>query len=276
MLLATVRWERKRCPAWAVALVAGVAVLFKVTNIVGVAACVIYAVIRRVQTRRAPSVDDEPRIATAVGSRGVELQTTAPPQLRQPRIGMRRLVTFIVAVIAAVVVVELAWMLVSHAIEKFPANDLPSTTIYQVHTFPWERFWDSFGAAVTPLQRPYVAPTLNTHLVRGGWHIVNTLILVGVVIGAVWAGARSRLRALGGATLVAMVATGPLFSVVNYFFQNGMSYPPGIAPRYGLSVIPAAVVVCTVPLARSVWLRLGTSVFVVYLTVGTLVALLNN
>jgi hypothetical protein len=53
----------------------------------------------------------------------------------------------------------------------------------------------------------------------------------------------------------------------------GVYYPGGIAPRYGLSIVPAAALVSSILLARSRWLRYGAAAWAAWVAVITVIAL---
>jgi len=53
----------------------------------------------------------------------------------------------------------------------------------------------------------------------------------------------------------------------------GVYYPGGIAPRYGLSIVPAAALVASLCLARSRWLRYGAAAFATWTAAMTVLAL---
>ena len=172
----------------------------------------------------------------------------------------------------AVVVAALAWSVLQRVIQKFPGTDLPTNKIYEVSSFPFHAFFDSLGAGFSPLQHPYLPALTTTRSVVRAWPIVNAMLIGGTIIGAVWAGRGSRLRALGGAALFAMLIVGPVFMLTDYKFF-GVYYPGGIAPRYGLSIVPAAALVSSLVLARSRWLRYGAAAWAAWVAVITVIAL---
>jgi hypothetical protein len=222
----------------------------------GVGVCVLYIVVRSVQerleARRAPG-DEAP--ATA--------EIDMPP--------LRARVIAAIGIVGAVAVAAITWSAVQHAIQLFPGTDLPTNKVYEVSTFPFHAWLDSVYAGITPFHQPYLALQVTTRSTVRVWPIVNGMLLAGTIVGAVWAGRGSRLRALGGSALVGMALLGPVFTLVNYVFFH-IYFPAGIAPRYGLSVVPAAALVASVCVTRSRWLRLGTAVFAGWVVVITLLS----
>ena len=185
---------------------------------------------------------------------------------------MRTRVVNVAFIVGAVVVAALAWSVLQRMIQKFPGTDLPTNKIYEVSAFPYHAFFDSLGAGFSPLQHPYLPALTTTRSVLRAWPIVNAMLIAGTIIGAVWAGRGSRLRALGGAALFAMFIVGPVFMLTDYKFF-GVYYPGGIAPRYGLSIVPAAALVSSIVLARSRWLRYGAAAWAAWVAVITVIAL---
>lgn len=252
MVLATLRWEKGRWHWLVPALIGAFGVLLKITNGIVVGACVLYLVIRFVEQRLAARNETD-----AAGETGaVTLRTRVIP---------------VAGIVAAVVVAAFAWNVVQHSIEKIAGTDLPTNKSYEVDSLKTDAILDSVGDVVTPLRVPYLPRAVNTVATRDAWHVVNAGLFAGTIIGAIWAGRRSRLRALGGATLLMMVVVGPFFTISN-FALFGIVYEHGIAPRYGLSLVPAAILVTAVCLERSRWLLYGVSAYAVWVAVITLVA----
>jgi hypothetical protein len=241
-------------------LVGAAAVSLKVTNGLVVGLCVMYLVFRfveeRIAEREAARVDPPP----------------PSPDAEPSAIALRTRVVNVACIVGVVVVAALAGSVLQRAIQKFPGTDLPTNKIYEVSTFPFHAFFDSLGAGFSPFQHPYLPALTTTRATLRASMIVNGMLLAGTVFGAVWAGRGSRLRALGGAALGAMFVVGPVFMLTDYVFF-GVYYPGGIVPRYGLSIVPAAVVVASLCLQRSRWLRYGAALFAGWTALITLLAL---
>jgi hypothetical protein len=260
MLLATLRWEQRRWHWIVPALVGAAAVSLKVTNGLVVGLCVLYLVFRYVEERIAER--EAARVATPVPS----------PDAEASPIALRTRVVNVACIVGVVVLAALAWSVLQHAIQKFPGTDLPTNKVYEVSSFPFHAFFDSLGSGFSPFQHPYLPALTTTRATLRASMIVNGVLLAGTVFGAVWAGRGSRLRALGGASLVAMLVVGPVFMLTDYL-GFGVYYPGGIAPRYGLSIVPAAALVASLCLARSRWLRYGAAGFAAWTAVITVLAL---
>lgn len=261
MVLATLRWEKGRWHWIVPALVGALAVSLKITNGLAVGLCVLYLILRYAEDRLAARRADD-------WAGDAEVSPNAEPST----IAVRTRVINVAFIVGAVVIAALAWTIVQRSIQKFPGTELPTNKIYEVPGFPFHAWIDSLGAGFTPLQHPYLPALTTTRSVLRAWPIVNAALLAGTIIGAVWAGMGSRLRALGGAALFAMFVVGPLFTFTDYKFF-GVYYPGGIAPRYGLSIVPAAALVASLCLARSRWLRYGAAAWAAWVAIITVIAL---
>jgi len=266
MVLATLRWEQGRWHWIVPALVGVAAVSLKVTNGLVVGLCVLYLILRYVEDRL------EERREAAPDPEGGQSAPGQSPDVEPGTIAVRTRVVNVAFIVGAVVVAALAWSVLQRVIQKFPGTDLPTNKIYEVSAFPYHAFFDSLGAGFSPLQHPYLPVLTTTRSVMRAWPIVNAMLIGGTVIGAVWAGRGSRLRALGGAALFAMAIVGPVFMLTDYKFF-GVYYPGGIVPRYGLSIVPAAALVASLVLARSRWIRYGAAAWAAWVAVITVIAL---
>jgi len=256
-VLATVRWEKGRWHWLVPALVGAAAVSLKITNGLVVGLCVLYLLLRYAEER----LEERRRTSD-------ETESVGEPSA----VSVRTRVINVAFIVGAVVIAALAWSVLQRMIQKFPGTNLPTNKIYEVSRFPFHPFFDSLGAGLSPLQHPYLPALTTTRTVTRAWPIVNAALIAGTIIGAVWAGRGSRLRALGGAALFAMFIVGPVFTLTDYKFF-GVYYPGGIAPRYGLSIVPAAALVASLCLARSRWLRYGAAAFAAWVAVITVIAL---
>jgi hypothetical protein len=260
MVLATLRWEQGRWHWLVPALVGALAVSLKITNGLAVGLCALYLILRYVEDR-----------LRARNEAGDEPQSSSTRDAPSP-IAVRTRVINGAFIVGAVVVAAVAWTAVQRAIQKFPGTELPTNVVYQVSGFPFHAFFDSFGSGFSPLQHPYLPALTTTRSVVRAFPIVNAMLIAGTIVGAVWAGRGSRLRSLGGAALFAMFVVGPMFTFTDYKLF-GVYYPGGIAPRYGLSIVPAAALVSSIVLARSRWLRYGAAAWAAWVAVITVIAL---
>ena len=271
MVLATMRWEQRRWHWIVPALVGTLAVSLKITNGLVVGLCVLYLILRYVEDRLAERGATDVA-ADADAASAPSAASAASPDAEPSTIAVRTRVVNVAFIVGAVVVAALAWSVLQRVIQKFPGTDLPTNKIYEVSRFPFHPFLDSLGAGFSPLHNPYLPALTTTRTVLRAWPIVNGVLIAGTIIGAVWAGRGSRLRALGGAALFAMLIVGPVFTLTDYTLF-GVYYPGGIVPRYGLSIVPAAALVASLCLARSRWLRYGVAALAAWVAVITVIAL---
>lgn len=269
MVLATMRWEQRRWHWIVPALVGALAVSLKITNGLVVGLCVLYLILRYIEDRLAERRETaEQTDGAADGDTVIDASPDAEPST----IAVRTRVVNVAFIVGAVVVAALAWSVLQRVIQKFPGTDLPTNKIYEVSRFPFHPFLDSLGAGFSPLQHPYLPALTTTRSVLRAWPIMNAALIAGTIVGAIWAGRGSRLRALGGAALFAMLIVGPVFTLTDYTLF-GVYYPGGIVPRYGLSIVPAAALVASLCLARSRWLRYGGAALAAWVAVITVIAL---
>lgn len=210
ILLAVVLAERRRIPTWVPALVAGAAMAFKATNVVGVLAAVGYLAVRWWQQREA---------------------TDAAPADR------RRLVVTGVWALAGAAVFSLGFSAYQRSIAIIPLADMPMMEGMRAPVFPWEQLTASVtltptGTSWNPAQ---LSRPINVVILT-----VVAFAIAGLAAAALALGPRGgRIRAVAAASLAAVVATGPLFDVANYVLTQ--TWTP-IPARYGIAAVPAMVV----------------------------------
>ena len=232
MVLATLRWEQRRWHWLVPALVGAAAVSLKITNGLVVGLCVLYLVFRyaedritgRQTVRRATFPRPRRRVehdrrAHARRERGVHRRRGRPRRARMVGAPARD--------------------------PALSGNGPPDQQGLPGLRFPFHSFFDSLVRRLLAIAAPLHSSRDDDHDHVAGLDDRQRRAARGNVIGAVWAGRGSRLRALGGASLFAMLVVGPVFTLADYLFF-GVYYPGGIAPGYGLSIVPAAALVSSV------------------------------
>jgi hypothetical protein len=231
MLLLTVWWEQQpRGRTWAPVLGAAVVATLKITNVVVVAGCGAYLLLRWWQQRRSREQPAGP--------------TSARTRLRDyPVAG--------VLMVGAAVTASVAW---THYVATLPQQDpadLPDlATRFHVDAFPWNGVLESALALVNPLGNPTVVVG-SLQLVMLVTELSSYLVMAGLVGAAFLVPGRPRVAALGRAWLAAAVLCCVGLIALGYLAQS--QYFP-IPPRYGASLVPGACVL-TAALVRN---RFGT------------------
>ncbi len=248
VLAAALDWEKGRAPGWLLPLAALVAVWLKFTNSVAVGAAVLYLGIRVWQQRG--------RIHGGESRSG---------RIHGVRIGSLVVVggTAIALVLASII----SWSALQDARGHIPAEQLPTIAVHKVNSFQWDRLGQELFSAVTPLRDAFVPDSLPRNLLDPLGDLINLLLIAGLGAVAAFAPSGSKHRALTGAAVVAMVATGVITMVSSYlsfeiYFDTN--------PRYGLSLLPFAVA-AVVPVLSNRSIRWATTA-VVLATAGAALA----
>jgi hypothetical protein len=208
---AVVRWDQGRSGVWLPALLSVVGVLLKTTN-VGVVGMAVLFVCFRAWQRRSDA-------GTA------------------PRAVIRRSAVFVAVVAGASAVVALGWAAVAASTATISASEVPQNAGVVVPSLEPETLFQALPTFVLPLEPAFPEPLRGPVL-----ESVGSLVSVGLLVLFVL-GARSRapqIAALAFGTGGALLALGPLLTVVNYV-AAGIAID--IPTRYGLSLVPAAVAV---------------------------------
>jgi len=245
VLLAVVLWESKRAHwVWPV-LACGIAIACKSTNGIGVLVALGYLGVRSLQSRRALGAP-----APTTGAR-----TT------------RELVTVGAGILAAAAIVGLAWVGVARAIQRSDPESIPMIERSHVDSIGASAVRANVTAGFTPLKDAYLPDFLEeSSAVRTYDEWLDVVVAVGAVLGIAYAGAWTRLRALGVAAVVVCLAAGTALVVANFVFSG---IYVDIPPRYALSALPGLLAVCAVPLERR-FLLVAASAFAAALTFSTL------
>jgi len=208
VLAAALRWDAGRAPGWLLPLASLVAVWLKFTNSVAVGAAAAYLALRAWQRR--------------------DNLTTRQLRSRWAVVG---------AALALAVASILVWSAVQDARGHIPAEQLPTNAIYRVDSFQWDNLGDELFSALTPLRDPFVPDTLPRSLLEPLGDLLNLLVLAGLGAVAVCTAKGSNHRALAGASVAAMTATGVVTMIAGYL-TLGVYFDTN--PRYGLSLLPFA------------------------------------
>lgn len=261
LLLALLRWEAGRWPAFVPWVVAAAAILVKSTNVVAVGAAILYVVARHAQVQWSDRhrTDGTTEVARAAGG------TTSRTAVRADSL---RLVG---GVIGAVALASVAWVAVQGAIAEVPNGDIPMVQRFEVDSISLGDIRGELGAGISPLQAPYLPEVLRSSVILSAVTVVDAALLAGLAIAAVYARAGSRRPALAVASLLAMAASGPLFVIINFAFVGTFVQIPS---RYGLSVIPFALAAVSVALERRA-LLVATAAYAGWLLVITAVPLIQ-
>jgi hypothetical protein len=263
LLLAILRWEDGRWPALVPAAVAAAAIMVKSTNIVAVGAAILYVAARRamvVWAARSSGGAPAPDFVTGVEGDGAEPARSA---------AHADVVRVVAGLLAGVAAASIVWVVWQGAIAKAPADEIPMVQRFEVDSISVRDVRGQLAATVSPLRSSYLPEVLRTPAIRSGVKVVDVALIAGLVISAVYGAAGSRRRALASATLITMVAAGPLFVVINFVFIGTFVEIPA---RYALAVVPFALAAVTVALERRA-LLVGTAAYAAWLAFVTLVAL---
>ncbi len=225
LLAAVLLWEEEVVPAWVLAPAVAFTLLLKFTHIGAIGLALVYLFVRAVQQ--------------------------APLSAWRVDATYRRYGRSAAIVLGSAFAMLLLWTGVQEVVAKAPASEISMNQSLHTDTFPTAQVLESIDATFSPLQTPYFAPAMRNQYVIGLNHVIDVATLLAVASVAVFAAVRSKERALGLATAVAMLTLGPVTIVINYVNSSAVT---SIPPRYGLPMVPAAVV-CAVPAMDRRWVR---------------------
>jgi hypothetical protein len=242
VLWLVLRYERGAAPWWSVLVGALIAVTLKATNVMGVGAALLYAVLRSISAKR------RERLAAEPPSEDAHPAATVPSARRSLMAAGLLLVGSLLAAVA--------WLSVKALITELPASSDPQIVNYHIDSLDADLVIRSIGDTMSPglgYVPAVIGGSASTVMLA-----VATWILVGAAIGvALEDRTGSRRSALAVAAIAMLVLGGPLFVIVN-FVLSGIA-APGIPGRYALSVVPAlAVVLGTALRKRSTMAAVGT------------------
>jgi hypothetical protein len=128
------------------------------------------------------------------------------------------------------------WVALNSAVARVGPLANPNTRNQQACCLSFEQVLGQVQATVTPARDPYFVSFLQNNKIRTINQLTDWALLGGAVGLAAFAGRGSRGEALAAASIVCMLATGPLLTVTNFVFQGAVYAIPS---RYGLSLMPA-------------------------------------
>jgi hypothetical protein len=243
VLWTVLRWERGKGRAWVPVAVVALTTATKVTDLMGVVVVLVYLAIRAV-VRTAP-VEGVPAWSWS----GVKAR------FLDPEGPARRLLGMMVAMVAAVAVVSVAWLVTQKVLEVASPSTIPMVYRYRFDRFPFQELASNWHQTVSPFVERYVPPFLQSRTVLTMAAVVDLLMVAGPVAGTVMAVRRSRERSLGVAALIVMPLVGPLLVLFNAVIQQLYVVIPS---RYALSIVPALLAASVPALRRRVPLVIGT------------------
>ena len=244
MLAAVLLWEDDVVPAWAVALAVAFTLLLKFTHIGAIGLVLVYFAARALQQ--------------------------APLASWRSDAVYRRYGRAAALVLGSAFAMLLMWTVVQKVVAIAPSSEIDMTTALYTDSFPVAQVFENVDATFSPLRTPYIAPVLRNQYVIGLNHMLDVSVMLAVASVAVFASVRSRERALAAATAVAMLSLGPVTVILNYINSSAVTSIPS---RYGLPIVPAALV-CAVPAMDRSLVRRSVGVFAavaVFLVVQRLV-----
>ncbi len=240
VLLAVLAWERRHCGLWVPLLAAFAAAAVKLPNTVGIMVALAYVAIRAVRTRLGKDDDD----------------------LRSIVDYAKVLIGVALGAVVAIKGLDAVWDQVRHHMIGKPDTDVSSApgvvalaNHYKVDSISGD---DVIGAttifSIFPPVNDIAPPEArlgglyNTFAQAAGYLMIAALVVIPLAARRF----TDRVAQLGGATLAAMLITPSLFVVYWYVFLGTNDL---VVPRYGLSAMPAVVIVLAAVSSRG---RIGT------------------
>lgn len=247
LLLAAIAWQRGSLPGWALAATAVAGVLFKATNMIGAGVVVGYLLLQALALAR-------PR----AGTEGL-----------QPRRDARAHLLMAAGIAAGVAAGGLIWVVLHEALATAPNLANPISRRFRVDSLSLGQVLPAAGAGVIPLDGAHIAPFFGGAVVTAVMTAVRWIFIGSSFGQAAAAEPASREEAVAVSAVVAMVAAGPFFVVVNYLSLQVFYAVP---PRYILSVVPAMAVGLALFLEKP-WMNAAAVALAVVASVATLAAL---
>jgi len=211
VLLATLRWDQGRFRLWVPVVVAAAAVLLKATSLAVLLLACAFVLVRAWQRA---SLERRP-------------WWTALP---------RPALTFVGCLAVAAGVIGIGWSALSTARAHMDERLIPQNVTLSADHFELSWLTTSLLSMTTPLQPQFLQSVLTGQAGTIVANLVNVGLLVLAVVGAVRSEPGSVVRALAISTGAAMLAFGPLLTLINYA-TLGVQF--GIPARYGFTLVPA-------------------------------------
>jgi hypothetical protein len=250
VLWGVLRWHRRAGSAfWPIAF-AVLASATKVTNVLGVGVALLYL------------------LAAGCGLMAARPLVPLRARWRDELRDHRREVRLAGALVVAVLVPAVLWLVGQRLLQVVPPADLPMNKRFEITTFPWAYVTANWKQGLSPLSSPNIIPILDGRWTYFWLGLTDAAVVVLAAAGSMLAPARSPIRIIGVSALACAVAVGPAVVVFNALIQG--TYVP-IPPRYALSIVPA-LLVAAVPVVRS---RFGLAV-VATIAAGSIATLLHG
>jgi hypothetical protein len=231
MLAAVLWWEDDILPAWVMVPAVAFTLGLKFTHIGAIGLVVVYLAVRAVQQAPLATWRHDPVY--------------------------RRYARSVLLVLATSFAMLAVWTGIEKVVAVASSDQIQMTQTLHTDSFPAAQVLENVDATFSPLQAPYFTPVLRNQYVIGLNHVLDVSVLLAVASVAVFAAARTRERALGFATAVAMLTLGPVTVVTNYVSSSAVTSIPS---RYGLPIVPAALV-CAVPAMERPGIRRSVAAF---------------
>jgi len=220
--LATVKYEAGRLRWWWVPLVYVGVILVEATNILAVAACGLYLMVRRIPD------------ATA------SLTQRLAPLTILPALLLFR--------------VEVAGRL--HA-KFFPTaqvfvstdsmSSAPMFVVHRTESVSFEKVIAQLSSTFTPVRNPYLSPPLRSQLTIAGLELTNWLLIALLFSAAIVVVSSARLTWLSRITLVMLLAAGPFYTFYFAYFSNQDFAAPA---RFALPLVPLMAIAASSAIQR--------------------------
>jgi hypothetical protein len=203
-------------------------VLLKATNIGAVAAVVLFVAIRAFQRQ-----EWRGGLRAALSGRSVRFALVAG---------------------VAAVVAGAGWGALPSALATVDPEAIPQALMFHQDSFQAVWLFESLDMFVTPLRPEFATSAMAGDVAGAIGALANIGLLVAFAYGAVASRAGSAVRALAGGAAGALILLPPVLVLVNYV--TAQIHVPLLPPRYGLSILPAMVVVAATGVT-SRWARIA-------------------
>ena len=245
VLLAAVKWQDGSSPGWVVVVVALAAVMFKLTNVIGVGVAVGYLVMQALGASRAGAPSAPARNARAH-------------------------LLLVAAVVGGVAAGGMAWVVVHSAMAEAGEFANPMSQRFRVDSLSLGQVLPAFGAGVVPLDTDHLLAPFFGGVVITSMMVATRWVLIGSSFGLAATAERwSRAEAVAISGVVAAMAGGPFFVLVNYVTLEVFVSIPA---RYMLSAVPALAVTLALCM-RKPWMNAVVVAMAAVSSVATLLAL---
>ena len=240
LLVVVLLWERKDRWLWLLPVAAALAVLLKVTNIVGVLAVATYLVVRWWNEERGSPAGSKPRRLPAT-----------------------------VIMLAGAGIAEVGWLIVRHALALPNPGTPPMTQRFSVSFLSPTQLGSQVVAFLTPISHPPTPTFFNHPSVLAVVSLFSALIVAACIGSVIYMRGVGQLESLALSGAATMLAGGPVLLIAIFLSQRVFIPLPS---RYGLSFMPVLGAVVALSL-RTRWLLVSAACLALASLVVTTVAL---